>query len=214
MILPDTIVQWIDVKTEKVHIGGVSDLYRAYAHKANHNNNTSQIMFDRDSNVKITDSWGWTDVICIKKFDGIDCVAILNANGHQLRCHHTTLIPFWDIHNPVKGFHGEMKYPFEVATLHKILAELMNEGWDGDRVSFIVKIRSQDSDPRDFAIIKISDIGDRKNWSETSCYQIITKSGFYNANDIVLWGKEKIPENYCEVCKYYKTQNCVKCRKD
>lgn len=215
MIFPSTQVQWMDVTTEKVRIDSIMSMYQTYSYREyNYEENRvsekiSEILFEEET-VKTTDGWGWTDVIAIRKIDMTAC-AFVQANGHQLRLCPETLIPIWDINNPVKGFHGEMKYPYEVMSIGYLFSKCLDDEHNPPE-NPIVKIRSQDSDPRDFAQLKSVTLKDSHRAYNHS-YQIITKSGFYNANDIVLWGRENIPENYCEVCPVVNTLNCAGCRR-
>ena len=68
MIHPNTQIQYIDIKLGEPKYNTVNDLYREYAHKAIMlTDNCSIIDFSSNSNVKITDLFGWTDIIQIKR---------------------------------------------------------------------------------------------------------------------------------------------------
>jgi len=66
MIHPNTHIQYLDYLTGEPGYTTVNDLYQKYYHKSITVKNVTSIYFD-EGHIKITDLFGWTDVISITK---------------------------------------------------------------------------------------------------------------------------------------------------
>ena len=72
MILNDTIIQWMDVCNEKVYIRPVSGLFEKYAFNAVQTDDDQWRINIKEGQIKITDGWGWTDLLSITAFENIE----------------------------------------------------------------------------------------------------------------------------------------------
>lgn len=193
MIHPNTQIQYLDIKVGEPRYNTVNDLYREYSHKANMlTDDCSVINFSSNSNVKITDLFGWTDIIQIKriKSDNITWNNI-NVANKQILLSNDELIPFYDINKTTIGFHGEVKYEY-------ILKHLIKS----DRSKDFLRIRNGENELGEnieFSPINIYSMSnDKTNYG----YQLITRSRFFNGNDIHLFGCDAVLLN--EYKKWYK----------
>lgn len=193
MIHPNTQIQYIDIKLGEPKYNTVNDLYREYAHKANMlTDNCSIIDFGSNYNVKVIDLFGWTDIIQIKRIKS-DAIVWNNINvaNKQILLSDDELIPFYDIDETTRGFHGEVKYKY-------ILKHLIKS----DKSKDFIRIRKGEDEFNndiEFSPIRIHSVSnDKTNYG----YQLITKSRFFNGNDIHLFGEDTVLLN--EFSKWYK----------
>lgn len=184
MLHPNTEVQWMDVPSQKVYTDTVMKMYQMYSHKATKFLEGSETVYSYSSipdKVKIQDWYGWTDVKVIKRIEGISEWVYLIIANHQLLVTNQTLIPVYDIKNPFQGFHGETKYPFivkpvQVMTLEDMVRIRMGKDSNGEEIEFTPTYPGL--------------IFQMKQRDCNHGYEIITQSGFFNAQNVHLWGKE------------------------
>lgn len=201
MIHPDTQIQYLDIKDGEPRYKSINEFYQEYAHKSilkMDTNNIQEFMIDFSLNphVKITDLFGWTDVLEIRKLVyrhplRINWVDVLVANKQLITCNRE-LLPVYGIDKNRIGFHGEVKYQYTLTTPTKISDGYLrvHNGEDGDGNSL------------EFAVPQIIDPGNSGAIDASYGYEIITKSRFYNGNDIHLFGYDYI--NFEEVLNWYK----------
>lgn len=189
MLHPSSIVQWMDVKSQKVFIDPISKMFQMYSHKATRTLDISEVLFNSKSEiVKITDMYGWTDVKALRRIDsiGAEWVGMAAAN-HQIKLRRDTIIPIYNPKAPFNGFHGETKYPITAKHLYDL------------EENDIVRIRrgkDENNEELEFSNISFSGIiWNFKEFDFNYAYTIITKSGFFNGNNIHLFGKEFISES-------------------
>ena len=192
MIHPDTQVHCLDLFIENSIRGSINDIFQKYYHKAVIKDNgkikVAEIDFTQDPLIKITDLFGWTDVIKIQKvpfnYESDRWIDVLVANK-QLMVTDNTLIPFYRINDSKRGFHGEVKYSY---TLRYPL-----KSKPGDYLRLRNGI-NPDGSETEFAIPELISFNKSDYDHMAYGFRIITKSRFYNANDIHLFGGEYINE--------------------
>jgi hypothetical protein len=207
MIHPDTRVQYLDIKDGEPRYKTIEKLYQEYTHKSkiiikDNECEISEINFANDPHVKITDLFGWTDIIKIRK-------TIINAdyyiwndirlcnNNVILNKHvivdYDELIPCYDINQHRVGFHGEVKYKYTLKSPTKMTK--------GD----YLRIRNcEDENEEQIEFASCHDlvaIGDHQSGGTTG-FSIVTKSRFFNGNDIHLFASDEITID--EISKWYK----------
>jgi len=202
MIHPDSNLHWIDLKAQRVYTGAMSKLFQMYSHRAkNITSDLSEVIFDSDNVVKVTDYTGWTDAISIRRrSESIVnfCLVRVDATIHHLLvCTPETLIPVYD-GTKISGFHGETK--------HRFVIKYAGDIEDGDLIKMHLR-----GEGRNTPLYPVTSVITRQEMSPT--YQLLTKSGFYSVNRFYLWGREEIPADYCDVCPANATKNCAGCRK-
>lgn len=186
MIHPDTMIQWMDVDAGEVITGPVKDLFQKYSLKAEYKtlnvhgteSTLASIAFNSDDNprVKITDGYGWTDILCLYKKPKYSYWRNIILGRYELMVTRFTFVPTFvqsDIDNPKTGFHGEIKYPYTIKSTEQIreydFIRIFDTGLDNE--GFIQPI-----------IDNFFDTG-------IECeYDITTKSRFFNANKIHMFG--------------------------
>lgn len=231
MLFPATKVQWMDIDKQEVKTEDLLWMYSMYSEKARRiTEAVSEITFNADTYlninntgelpvrhkgapfvdgvVKITDWFGWTDIRVIRRIDKILKWTMVRAGGHQVKMAEDTLIPIYNPGVEIQGFHGEIKYPFTVIALRDIKG-------DGSEFVKVRRGRGEDGEKIEFAPLQIDgrEGPHPDNIGYHHAYQILTRSGFFNAGNLYLWGRESIPSDYCQVCPNEGTQNCAGCRR-
>jgi hypothetical protein len=180
MLHPETIVQWMDVKSQKVFTDGIAKMFQMYSHMASKTSDGSEVLFSPQSNIaKITDMYGWTSVKAIRRIDNVPEWFELNIANHQITLSRDSIIPIYEPNSPFLGFHGETKYPFTGKHITNI------EEWDMARIR---RGKNKDGEDIEFSNISLSKV--MYIFEKTLCvsYEVITKSGFFNGNNIHLFG--------------------------
>lgn len=178
MIHPSVRVQWMDVKLGKVVLNEISKVFQIYSHRAIMTSDVLEVSFDHKTEIiKITDMFGWTEVKGIRMIGNPNGWVTLGASKHILKLSRDTIIPIYQPNAQYAGFHGETKYPF--------VGKKLSEVEQGD----MVRIRRGTNDlgeEIEFAPILFSGDLYASNIEPGYGYEIVTKSGFYNANNIHL----------------------------
>lgn len=183
MLHPTTKVQWMDVKSDKVHKDDIGKIFQMYSHRAIRTSNVSEVIFKAKYDiVKITDMYGWTDVKAIRRIVNVNGWMALGAENQQIKLSEDTLVPIYQPDAPFPGFHGETKYPFSSKKLSDIE--------QGDMVR-IRRGKNGNGEDIEFAVVSFSGSLYIHDDEPTHGYEIITKSGFFNGNNIHLLGREQ-----------------------
>lgn len=186
MIANDSMIMWMDTSDQSVHETTIEELYSKFQIHEKSLFYESSIDMSR-FNVKITDMYGWTEIIKIVKQNQLTATGIYIDENVCLVGTNDTFIPIYENDNHRVGFHGELIYDYTLKHLG-----MMNTG---DRVL----LRIPGSDKFEFVNIKVNDQMISKFGSK---YHIITKSRFFNANGFHIFGDENIKVE--EVEKMYK----------
>ena len=175
MIEESTMIQILDIDIGESKPKPVLEVYREYLSKAKCIETVDYNILDFSNlDVHIQDWTGWTKLLLIKKWIAPRSVRTLTAMwcpAPLITVYDYTLVPVYKMQNAVRGFHGEVKFAYDLkpATDLQVGNLLRVRGLDnGDQFSPISAIKSSDSD--------------------RAFYEIITKSKFYNANNVHLWG--------------------------
>jgi hypothetical protein len=121
MFFPTNKIQWMDVASGKVYTDEIRTFFRSYIHLATYYQTDprgryrTKIDF-KDRIVKITDMFGWTDVLsvkCVSPYVTSSWIRLICANKIIIVSADTKMITY----EPTKmsrGFHGEVKYGTEI----------------------------------------------------------------------------------------------------
>lgn len=189
MIHSNTKVQYMDVKRQQVFTDTIGRMFQRYSLNAEVGTDIHTIIFNPEINViKITDMTGWTDVKAIRKINKPISWTVLGvASINQITLTEDTLIPIYNPNAPTQGFHGETKYPY----VRKVVSDIC----DGDMIRVR---RGTDESGNDIEFTPISFTGlvfgldkGELDWG----YEIETKSGFFNADNIHLLADGKIVDD-------------------
>lgn len=171
-----TQIQWIDTNKKITQNNTISKLFQSYVERTENGFDQTlgviidEINFDETDGLKVKDWYGWTSVIKIIRY--YKChgrLCLIENNENSLPINENGIFPVYDPNNPIKGFHGEIKFPYEV----KNVTSLKN----GDYARFI-SYNYESEELKDFTKIQILYYHE----SLDDLYWIITKSGFFNAN--------------------------------
>lgn len=179
MVHPLTQVQYIDIKNGQPRYKNINELYQEYSYKVtNISNNISEIDFTNE-NVKITELFGWTQLLNIRKIiydNPINWVEIKAANKF-IDVSYDELIPIYKIDDSIIGFHGEVKYKYNLKHYHEIIND-----------DYIRIYRGKDNNNQfiEFTLPEINNTSSNISYG----YEIITKSRFFNGNDIHLYSSD------------------------
>lgn len=212
MIHPLMNVDIIDINASKHNVCTIDNLYKHYIEHSQEINTDaciSKINFS-GMNIKITDWFGWTQLLLIEKIsvDKMQWIKLdiqsedIPSIGASIILSSETPVPSYNPYGPTKHFHGEIKYPFEI----KPFGSFDNK--DYLRILSMIPFKSKYScncgklngfHNKDHicekckSVVEYSD--DKLNnefWHPTSIehgmsdkdygYRIYTKSGFYNVN--------------------------------
>ena len=185
MIHSLTKVQYMDVKTQQVFTDTIGRMFQRYSLNAKVETDMHTVIFNPEITlIKITDMTGWTDVKAIRKVNTIISWTALGAASNHISLSEDRLIPIYSPDTPIQGFHGETKYPY----IPKIISDVC----DGDMVRVRRGVDGSGNNivfsPISFAGLAFGlDKGDL-DWG----YEIETKSGFFNADNIHLLADDKI----------------------
>ena len=180
MVHQDSIVQWMDIKTQSVEEKSIIDMFGKYIAKSKTcDDGIMETEFDSDKNiVKITDWKGWSDLRLFRRQSDItNWIKLTTKHGTTITATLDTLLMVYDPSATCRGFHGETKYNYNITPFEYVK--------NGDIVRVM---HTQDEEKFDIDF----DIIDNIEYLETAPkigYQITTKSGFYNCNDFYLYGK-------------------------
>lgn len=184
MIHPSTQIQYLDIKTGEAKYKSVEEFYQEYCHKAtvawkSKVFDISLIDFSKDDLLKITDSFGWTDILSIAKIPfmhEIDSWYKIDGGDKSILVSSCEYVPTYNIRCPKIGFHGEVKYNYTLKTPNEIKAD-----------DYLRLYRGKDNNG---SIIEFADsitskpIDDKYDYG----FSIMTKSRFFNANRIHMFG--------------------------
>lgn len=198
MLYPTTKIQFMDVNTGKAETLSVDEFYRKYFYRSEVlHGGIRQIHFERHMmDIKIRDNEGWTNIKYINLIPNEVWMSIHAADKSIIITPHT-FIPVYDEEHPETGFHGEVKYPYILMHPEKIVE---NNG----KIRVIKGIK--DNKDVEFADVFIDYLYSKKlnikpRHPYTSGYEIITKSRFFNAEGIHLFGAEEL--TFEEYDKWY-----------
>ncbi len=179
MIHALTKIQYMDVNTEQVFTDTIGRMFQRYYLKAKVTTDMHTVIFNPEINlIKITDMTGWTDVKAIRKVKTIISWTVLGAASNQITLSENRSIPIYSPDTPTQGFHGETKYPY--------IAKPISEICDGDMGRVRRGVDGSGNDI-EFTPISFTGIAFGINKGELDWgYEIETKSGFFNANNIHL----------------------------
>lgn len=190
MIYHDSEMMWMDVSDRDVYTGPVSKMFGQYALRAaTLQDGLIRLEFNSERNiVKVPDWRGWSDMIRFDRQAGINnWIRLTTDGGKSIMATPDSIIPVYDVSKVTSGFHGETKYGYVLTKFFDV------------RLDDTVRVRHQINDDDvsiDFGHISSIDI--TKNALETQIgYEVITKSGFYNCNDVYLWSGVEVPFQPC-----------------
>lgn len=187
MIYPTTQIQYMDVKEEKVETCTIESFFTKYFYRAEvHHGGFHQIHCERHMmDIKIRDNTGWTDIRYVNMVPNKEWMRIYSG-GKSIIITPYTFLPTYDDQHPESGFHGEIKYQYTLMHPEKVCE---NEA----------KIRVingyQNDEEVEFDKVIIDYLYSKKlniKPPYTIGYDIVTKSRFFNANDIYLFGSEEL----------------------
>lgn len=196
MLHPQTQIQYIDIKDGEPRYKSINAFYQEYSHKSKlvisaPEEKLFEIDFT-DMNVMITDLFGWTQVLKVKKIViqvPITWVDICAANK-QILLSGSTLVPYYKLDETSRGFHGEVKHAYVLKNPSKA---------DENDYLRIHNGETPTGEPTEFVRQEIIHTFESNT---VTGYEIITKSRFFNANDIHLFGSSHVLIE--EACKWYK----------
>ncbi len=195
MIYPTTKIQWLDFKEQLPFEESIQEMFQKYSHMfyrmKDNDYNLDTILFDQF--IKVKDLTGWTDLISIKRIEKTKGVKWFNLRAmgsyENIIVSEDELIPIYIINDHMVGFHGEVKYSYILMNPEKIPLDDNH------------KLRMHELTHLDLDFIPLS-------ISHYSCtninygYELITKSRFFNGNNIHLYGSDEI--SFDDVEKWYK----------
>lgn len=195
MIHSSTRVQCLDINTGEPLYGTIEQIFQKYSHLIEevsmngYCNNILKINFD-NRNFKITDLFGWTDVITIYRIMDYYQWSNINLDNNDIIVSSNELIPIYNKDKNKIGFHGEVKYNYILTNPAKIKNGYIrvNNGEDdqGNPIEFLIPKKINNSD----------------EYIKSNGYMIITKSRFYNGNNIHLFGSNQVTME--EMSNWYK----------
>lgn len=156
-------------------IDTVEKLYQEYSHMVRRfDEKICGIYFGRNSPVKITDLFGWSSLLILRKItDKGRWKRIITANGKEIIVHRYSLIPVYDTLKYQNGFHGEVKYPYVLKNPDKLLP------------SDTLRLRDINNE---FSTVTVEDIDDTDDYR----FEIVTKSRFCNVNDVQILAADNV----------------------
>ena len=189
MIAPNTPIQIVNPSTGEFLSSPVDNIFQKFSLYIDRNSYCKDnyhepiIIFPKHLHIKISDFYGWTDIISIKRID-VDNDnkkwISLNVNRYNIDVLEDTIIPCFDTSAPIKGFHGSIEYPYMGIPANILPTDVYNRVHRG---------KSPKGTKIDYAHPMVTISPHKHHYA----YIINTKSKFYNANHITLNGINYIP---------------------
>ena len=176
-------VHFIDIDEGVDYKQDAEFLFSHYAHKMIHHQCRDMIDLSND-NVKIKDFNGWTQILKIEKWKSHEWLLLYPCQEGDLNDLHkiivspNTLVPAYDIDDIIRGFHGEVKIGFKLKRADELSSD--------DKIRFTKVFKNIDSD------LQLSSVGKFPIIREAVGYDIYTKSKFFNADTILLYGDKDV----------------------
>ena len=188
MIHPNTLLYYIDIKNPDPKYKTPDQLWQEYCHKArtifdvsdNPNKYSEDDPFSKieqidfePSSIKITDTFGFTDLISIKKiglFKPIKWLDLFTVDDLHAIISEDEYVPIFYNKTNI-GFHGEVKYQYGLVKTNEII----------EKGGFI-RQRCFTNSGSEFSVPHMTNF----NSDVTHAYVLLTKSQFFNACDVLL----------------------------
>lgn len=187
MIYKLTPIHFLDINEGVDYNETAEFLFTHYAHKINTTEKGEEIIFASNDNVKITDWKGWTQLEKIEKVIHPDWYELEPrvpsglSKFTPITVSSDALIPVYDNHKMIRGFHGELKFAYTIKTADKLLYP--------DKIRFVKLIDPSGVD-NPFSGVSIIP----KMNSPAIGYNIYTKSKFFNAGIYHLYGSNDMTD--------------------
>lgn len=170
MLFKNTRIQLLDISNKVSIDDTIGNVFSKYFIKSDE---LGSIDFN-DMNVKISDWTGWTQLLQIRRIENKDIKFLHLHSTENDKLERTSIyltedhiIPSYSL-NTMNGFHGEVKYSYE-------MKYVMDDN---------ITMRVFDLSKMNWQAFKDMNTGDII--SDNYGYEIYTKSGFYNANNLHL----------------------------
>lgn len=173
MVHPRAKMTWLNTETQECRTDYVTNLYQDYSVYAQELRTGSGWIDFNSKNIMVQDLYGWTQLLMMRKITGLERVDWVSINPRLdpkkfLVLNYRSVLPVYS--EPLQekiGFHGEVKYRFQ-------LKEVKDIDPEKDRI----RIRFEDEFGQ--IMFKIH-IGKSSSCPPTG-YLFVTKSGFINVN--------------------------------
>lgn len=218
MIHPSSMIKYLDINTGGVFNTTIDELFKHYIENVkilDSDKCESEIVFNLSHNIKTCDWYGWTQLLKIKKVPVKQWTQLsIHVHGSSLILSTGSVVPSYDPTNPTCGFHGEIKYPFELKSIESLNQDDSIRAWR--YVEFAKRYRCECG--KLYSKLHINDVCDIckkevryddklesdfwhpisvKTFDDSSSYgyQITTGSGFCNINNFHLYTKNDKEKN-------------------
>ena len=191
MIHHSTPIHFLDINEGVDYNKDAEFLFTHYAHKINVTDKGEEIVFTDNDNVKIMDWRGWTQIEKIEKsinenwYQLMPIVIPEGLYNHQkfspIEVSSDTLIPVYDPHKFIRGFHGEVKFEYKLKKVDQLSST--------DQLRFLKLIDIYGNNHR-FSSVTLYPTN-----STIIGYKIYTKSEFFNAGVYHLYASDIVSEN-------------------
>lgn len=176
MIYPNTIIHWLDIHDSTSRETYIEAMFQQYSHLTVSENNSLVIRFDDRLNVKIKDWYNWTQAISITKYmrNSLDITwRHIKIANHDLCITGDTMIPFYSNVNTDKYTCNVKRYDDKIANVdHFRVRDGVTS--DGNDITFVCNEEKLGLMEGDYY------------------YRLVTRSGSFNANNILMWSGENI----------------------
>lgn len=186
MVNENAIVTWMDLNQKDVINDTIGNMTQYYSDKMDAIQgiplvgSMGSIIFTQVENIKITDLYGWTDLVELSKkpIQGESYWMEIKAGENTIIVDSFTLIPVYLTDNPTVGYHGEVKYDYVLKHPEKILPtdkiRIKRGMTDMEFVTPVIK---------------------RSNYDGKFGYEIMTKSRFANMENVYMFASDMLKVN-------------------
>ena len=206
MLHPKSMIRVLNINTGNCIDCTIDRLVQEYSYlmkkvSENKDYDLYKISFKDDTNnklilpLKITELYGWTDIleIVINKYKGINPSIPkwieFKINDHQLIIDENSYILLYDKFNSIIGFHGEVKYNYNLCNVNQLLQ--LNSDNLIRSCQYVRRRNLKQIGDSDAEFLMINQI-QQYSVMETTSYDIITKSGFFNINEFHMGSPESV----------------------
>lgn len=204
MISNDSLVRCLDIRKEITQNATIETIFYLYSYSAQNemDDQGNRIIYfgpNESEYVKLEDLNGWTNLKYIKQIPmeniGSDYILSIMLSTLEnkvtdiyLGLNSDDLIPLFDPNDSIKGFHGEIKYKYKLTSADELISN-----YDQIKKESCCYLRDGKNEEKYNKYMEISSLKKiflKDIMEKTYLYEIKTHSGWYVANNVLLYNGE------------------------
>lgn len=214
MIYPTSRIKCLDIQRQQHRKCTMNELYQEYIYFVEYDENDIASINLSKQNIKTCDWYGWTQLLEIKKVP-VDKWVTIKINDYEppLIVAANSLVPVYDITNPVTGFHGEVKYHFNLKPASELTKNDLLRAWryieydhrfQCNCGTIMGKKNKGVKCNKCESLVQYKELLEKDFWYPSEInrqylpyshgFEVVTKSGYVNINNFHLYTRKDNPE--------------------